>query len=862
MFWSSSVERTVDAAVAAARAGVPSVLDVQAAAGFGKSTLVRTTLARFDGAHVVRARAEQDHESAGQILHDWGVPVDGAAGSLASARALGELVDRLQLTGPVVLVIDDLQWADPESLNAVGVLLERSAGDRLLVIAAHRPTGPRHTLWLRRLDLLDSVHTLTLTGLELPEARQLVLSQHPRAADDLVEHLRRHTGGSPLLLRSLLREHPHDDLQVMAVQGRLPAPAALVASMHDRIATLGDDATDVLHAVAVLGDEWSDADLVDIVSQARDPAEGRALLQQEQLISVDHRSHRPRIRIFHGAVRAAVYGIIPADRRRQLHRAAAARAATARDRLRHRAAAVDGTDEGLAGDLDRFADTLHDDEHFREAARVRRLAATVSPTSPARRRRELHADYESVMARDLDDVHLDVDDPHDEPLATLVRGAELAVAKQSVRAAGLLLSLTDTDLAALDTLDRYRAHVLRAATVLSSGGDAGTALAELDSAEALHIGDTALTTNHVFARGQAEQRTAPAENWPTTAELLRPPRTEIITGPAGLEKLYWRGISLALAGLADDAIADLHLVVAKFAELDLVDTLPDALIGLSRFLTGRWRKASIALDIARADTLQSRHAISLAIAPLGAVIAGDVDRLEADMTEARTALTQAPLPVGVHTADIVDILALSYLGTDTQRSAWLPRRIDDLGDPAAQSHHQAPQLWFHAHALAARWAGGDPAPWLELLRTRDRLPWADPILDRWNDDSSGPVKIPATGLLPALDGGWLLARARQTRSPDDVARAEDHLRSVGGDALIPRLRPAETPTTTEHSVLATLSDRERDVTTLLLEGLSYAQISKELFITRSTVAFHLSRVYAKTGTTSRHELVQAVRAPV
>ena len=56
-----------------------------------------------------------------------------------------------------------------------------------------------------------------------------------------------------------------------------------------------------------------------------------------------------------------------------------------------------------------------------------------------------------------------------------------------------------------------------------------------------------------------------------------------------------------------------------------------------------------------------------------------------------------------------------------------------------------------------------------------------------------------------------------------------------------------------------------EIATRLLEGLSYAQIGKELFITRSTVSFHLTRIYAKTGTTSRHELAQAThnatRAP-
>ena len=45
----------------------------------------------------------------------------------------------------------------------------------------------------------------------------------------------------------------------------------------------------------------------------------------------------------------------------------------------------------------------------------------------------------------------------------------------------------------------------------------------------------------------------------------------------------------------------------------------------------------------------------------------------------------------------------------------------------------------------------------------------------------------------------------------------------------------------------------------MLEGLSYAQIANALFVTRSTVGFHVSNVYAKTGTSSRHDLAQLLR---
>ena len=66
----------------------------------------------------------------------------------------------------------------------------------------------------------------------------------------------------------------------------------------------------------------------------------------------------------------------------------------------------------------------------------------------------------------------------------------------------------------------------------------------------------------------------------------------------------------------------------------------------------------------------------------------------------------------------------------------------------------------------------------------------------------------------------------------------------------------DAPIAAQSPVLAALSDREWEIATLLLEGLSYAQIGKDLFITRSTVSFHLTRIYAKTDTTSRHELAE------
>jgi DNA-binding CsgD family transcriptional regulator len=139
------------------------------------------------------------------------------------------------------------------------------------------------------------------------------------------------------------------------------------------------------------------------------------------------------------------------------------------------------------------------------------------------------------------------------------------------------------------------------------------------------------------------------------------------------------------------------------------------------------------------------------------------------------------------------------------------------------------------------------------IQRRRNLPNADALL--------------AVGELPGIASFQALLRADAATAATAAAHpaaeraraaAEAALRDLGAGMYAARLLPS-TADAPAADPLAALSDRERDVVTLLLEGLSYAQIARELYVTRSTVAFHLSNAYAKTGTTSRHELVQLVR---
>jgi hypothetical protein len=108
----------------------------------------------------------------------------------------------------------------------------------------------------------------------------------------------------------------------------------------------------------VLGDAGADAFVAAAVAGVSDIDDALAALKAERLVVTDE-DPLSRVRIFHGVLRAAIYANIPSPTRQRLHGRAAARLASLRDRLEHRVAAARTTDDGLAADLDAFADDLH-----------------------------------------------------------------------------------------------------------------------------------------------------------------------------------------------------------------------------------------------------------------------------------------------------------------------------------------------------------------------------------------------------------------------------------------------------------------------------------------------------------------------
>lgn len=880
MRWPASILAAIDTAATAARAGKPTVLAIEGEAGFGKSTLLRETVPRLDGFHLLRAFGEESaQDDRFQLLHEWDALADADAAPrhiLQAARLLGQVVDRRQLTGPVALVVDDLQWIDPESVDTVAALVQRAAGDRLLVLAAHRPLGRRHPTWRRLAE-----HTIRLDGLDGAAAAELVASLDPDAPNGLAEQLRAHTGGSPLYMRALMQEHSSRELAALAAHDELPAPADLAATVDARVADLAPDAARMLHALAVLGDAWTDVPTAVAVGGVSDADIAVAVLRDEGLVRFDGTAAVPRIRIVHAVIRAAVYDTIPGPARRQLHRAAAARLSDAGRRMRHRLAATVGADEGLATDLDRHADELHGRGQFREAGRFRRRAASVTSSDPARQRRLFDADIDAILAHELDDVTAAEPDALSGAHQRLVHAMRLAAAKRWVAAARALDPLGPADIARLDPVNAYRASVMRGWTTFASGRPAADALPPLRQAAASPVRDGALRGMFTFAYGQAMQATTDpgAPLWGFD-EVMDTDRVTLAASEQGLVRLSWRGSAYALTGVTAKAIGDLSLITARIDDgtFDLGDGVFHALLGFAQWMSGEWRRASISIGLALATPF-APHPTAVAMSPLVATASGD--DMQASTARSRAARLSGPIPSAINAGDVADIAALAFTASPEERRSWLARRVEDFGDPTPQAKAMVPYLWLLAMGIGFGWADEADATdlWADALAVRDGDGWR-PQAVAWlrslahqarGEDVAESLVSAAREGLPGLtafeallwtDAANAAARETHPAAAETRARAEAALVALGAGpyaaALLPAAADPGTPAVAADP-LASLSDREREVVALLLEGLSYAQIAKELYVTRSTVAFHLSNAYAKTGTSTRHELVQLVR---
>ena len=299
------------------------LITVLGEAGVGKTRLVREWLRRRSRILLGSARCHQYRDQASltplagalrQVLDAAAPPsdergqamlatlrasllADGAPGaSLAgTCAAVAGLLDHLAAGTPVVLVVDDLHWADPMLLDALGRVSAELRTGRVQVICAARPDLPG-----RPLGAVLTVPPLTPDESALLAA-ELVAAQEHRVA--VPEGLVARAEGNPLHLEQLLAVFG-DGTDIDAL------PGTVTSVLAARIDALRPAERVVLDAAAVIGRHFSPAEVSLLVNAAQascvvslDALTSRRLIEPEP----DQRESAQRYRFSSGLVRDVTY---------------------------------------------------------------------------------------------------------------------------------------------------------------------------------------------------------------------------------------------------------------------------------------------------------------------------------------------------------------------------------------------------------------------------------------------------------------------------------------------------------------------------------------------------------------------------
>lgn len=240
-------------------------------------------------------------------------------------EAMTVLCGNLARRHPVLVFLDDLHLADASSLEVLNYLVRALRRSPVLFIAAARPgelsASPAGDLVLR-LEQDGLLRRLDLSALGTDELSQLAAAASPdgRAPEALVAWLESRSRGVPLFAIGLLHALA-DEGADWARPALTRLPEELTERVRSQMGRVRGGARDVLEVLAVLGGRAGLSQLPGLTGLgAASLSEALEPLLRERLVSELGSGREPAYEIAHPLVQEALYGAIPAPRRRELHR--------------------------------------------------------------------------------------------------------------------------------------------------------------------------------------------------------------------------------------------------------------------------------------------------------------------------------------------------------------------------------------------------------------------------------------------------------------------------------------------------------------------------------------------------------------
>ena len=227
--------------------------------------------------------------------------------------------------GPLLLVVEDLHWADPATVQMLAHVLRTVGWAPMLVAGSLREEDPHglHALLsdLRRERRLERVN---LAGLSQHDVRVLAgewLEEPPSA--ELAAAVRRRTGGNPLFVEELVRHLVESRAGDVVAAATTELPPGVHAVIDRRLERLPPGAARAVEIGAVAGEDFALPDIA-AVSETRDDAVAEALEAAVAAGLIDEAAVPGRYRFAHALVRESVLARLSATRRALLHRSLAA----------------------------------------------------------------------------------------------------------------------------------------------------------------------------------------------------------------------------------------------------------------------------------------------------------------------------------------------------------------------------------------------------------------------------------------------------------------------------------------------------------------------------------------------------------
>ena len=889
----------VDRVLEASRGGQGGVLAVYGEPGVGKSALLDYAIEAAPGFRVVRTvGVEGEMELAFAALQQLcspsldlmerlpdpqrdalevalglsaGRPPNPFLVGLAALNLLSEAAEEQ----PLLCVVDDAQWLDRASSRVFAFVARRLLAEKVAMIFAAREP----------IDALTGLAELHVEPLGRRDARALLDSVLAARLDERVlERIIVETGGNPLAVLELPRGlTPAQLAGGFGLPAALPLSARIEESFARRLARLPRDARRLLLVAAAdpTGDaalEWRAAQRLGIADAAAHNAESDGLLSFDAGVTFRH-----------PLARSAVYRAAEPDDRSDVHRALADVTDPAIDpdrRAWHRAQATSQPDEDVAAELERSAARAQSRGGFAAAAAFleRSFILTLDPVRRAAR--ALAAAEAKEQAGSLDDALTLVSSAEAGPLddaqraqVDVIRARVSFEADRGSEAPRLLLSAAKR----LEPLDGAAARELYLDALTAAlftgrlGGEvdarqvAAAARAAPPPEPPAHAADLLLDGLAILITDGAAAGTP----------FLRKALTAFGTGEIGTDEgLRW----LWLAGRAAGYIWD----------YENWDALTRRQIRL-----GRESGALTVLPL----TLSTRAGVEL----YGGNLAGASSLVEeanaiTDATDGRN-VPYAPLALAAFRGREPDATRLIRETTEDfvargegmgltlaqWATAYLHNGLAhyDIAFAAAEEAAENPhELWFSPWTMvelveaATRSGQNDRAaaalevlsettkasgtPWAQGVEARSRALLAEgeaaETLYREAIQRLGPTRLRVDlGRTHLLYGEWLRRERRRIDARAELRTAHDLFSEFGMEAFAERAR-VELEATGERArkrtveTLGDLTPQEAQIARLVAQGHTNREIAAQLFISPSTVDYHLRKVFRKLDVKSRTQL--------